>query len=41
LQYDHSLAKAVFMTGSAIMALSLLWAGLVLIKRYKDIKRSC
>jgi hypothetical protein len=35
LQYDHVLAKAVFMTGCAIMLLSLLWSGLLLLKRYK------
>jgi len=41
LQYDHFLAKAVFAIGSAIMVLSLLWGGLLLVKRYKDINRSC
>ncbi len=33
LQYDHVLAKAAFVTGSVIMLLSLLWSGLLLIKR--------
>lgn len=37
LQYDHVLAKAVFVTGCAIMLLSLLWSGLLLVKRYKDL----
>ena len=32
LQYDHVLAKAVFVMGSAIMLLSLLWGGLLLVK---------
>jgi len=41
LQYDHSLAKAVFAIGSAIMVLSLLWGGLLLVKRYKDVNRPC
>ncbi|EGW20547.1 zinc ribbon domain-containing protein [Methylobacter tundripaludum] len=41
LQYDHSLAKAVFAIGSVIMVLSLLWGGLLLVKRYKDINRPC
>jgi hypothetical protein len=41
LQYDHFLAKAVFAIGSAIMVLSLLWGGLLLVKRYKDINRPC
>lgn len=35
LQYDHVLAKAVFLTGSAIMLLSLLWSGLLLVKRIR------
>jgi hypothetical protein len=35
LQYDHVLAKAVFATGSAIMLLSLLWSGLLLVKRIR------
>ncbi|MDO9271038.1 MAG: zinc ribbon domain-containing protein [Methylobacter sp.] len=39
LQYDHFLAKAVFAMGSAIMLLSLLGCGLLLIKRYKGMKR--
>jgi len=33
LQYDHILAKAVFLIGSVIMLLSLLWGGLLLLKR--------
>jgi len=41
LQYDHFLAKAVFAIGSAIMVLSLLWGGLLLVKRYKGINRPC
>lgn len=41
LQYDHTLAKAVFIMGCAIMLLSLLWSGLLLIKRYKSLNRSC
>jgi hypothetical protein len=35
LQYDHVLAKAVFVMGSAIMLLSLLWSGLLLVNRLK------
>ncbi|MGR9013406.1 MAG: zinc ribbon domain-containing protein [Gammaproteobacteria bacterium] len=38
LQYDHILAKAVFVIGSAIMLLSLLWSGLFLLKRYPNLK---
>ncbi|MDI1292670.1 MAG: zinc ribbon domain-containing protein [Methylobacter sp.] len=41
LQYDHFLAKAVFVIGSAIMLLSLLWSGLLLVKRYKGMNRRC
>lgn len=33
LQFDHVLAKAAFLTGSAIMLLSLLWGGLLLVNR--------
>jgi hypothetical protein len=33
LQYDHILAKAAFFTGSAIMSVSLLWSGLLLVNR--------
>lgn len=33
LQYDHVLAKAVFVTGCAIMLLSLLWGVLLLVKQ--------
>ncbi|WP_333876099.1 zinc ribbon domain-containing protein [Methylobacter sp.] len=36
LQYDHFLAKTVFAIGAVIMLLSLLWSGLMLIKRYKQ-----
>ena len=32
LQYDHVLAKTAFVIGSAIMMLSLLWGGLLLVK---------
>lgn len=39
LQYDHILAKAVFAIGCAIMLLSLLWSGLLLVNRYKAINR--
>lgn len=39
LQYDHVLAKAVFVIGSAIMSLSLLWSGLLLIKQNKGLSR--
>jgi hypothetical protein len=35
LQYDHFLAKAAFVTGAAIMLLSLSWGGLLLVKRCK------
>ena len=35
LNYDHVLAKAVFFIGSAIMLLSLLWGGLLLVKRIR------
>ena len=35
LQYDHVLAKAAFLTGSLIMLLSLLWGGLLLLKRIR------
>lgn len=35
LHYDHFLAKAVIMIGSAIMLLSLLWGGLLLVKRMR------
>jgi hypothetical protein len=35
LQYDHVLAKVAFVMGSAIMLLSLLWSGLLLIKRIR------
>ncbi|MFZ2404317.1 MAG: zinc ribbon domain-containing protein [Methylobacter sp.] len=38
LQYDHVLAKAVFAIGSAIMVLSLLWSGVLLVKRYKTLQ---
>ncbi|HEY8037245.1 MAG TPA: zinc ribbon domain-containing protein [Methylobacter sp.] len=40
LQYDHVLAKAVFMTGCTIMLLSLLWSGLLLLTRYKGLNSS-
>ena len=35
LQYDHSLANAAFFMGSTIMLLSLLWCGLLLVKRIR------
>jgi hypothetical protein len=35
LQYDQVLAKAAFLTGSAIMLLSLLWGGLLLVRRVR------
>jgi len=35
LQYDHILAKFAFAMGSAIMLLSLLWAGILLFNRIK------
>ena len=35
LQYDHVLAKATFAMGSAIMLLSLLWSGFLLVKRIR------
>jgi hypothetical protein len=38
IQYDHILAKMVFLLGSVIMLLSLLWAGLLLFKQYKAIR---
>jgi hypothetical protein len=41
LQYDHVLAKAVFMIGCAIMLLSLLWSGFLLLTRYKGLNSSC
>lgn len=39
LQYDHVLAKAVFAMGAVIMLLSILWAGLLLVKQYKGLSR--
>lgn len=39
LQYDHVLAKATFLIGCAIMLLALLWSGLLLLKRYKNLTR--
>jgi hypothetical protein len=38
IQYDHVLARIVFITGSVIMLLSLLWAGLLLVKQYKAVR---
>jgi len=35
IEYDHTLAKIVFIIGSVIMLLSLIWAGFVLFKQYK------
>lgn len=35
LQYDHSLAKAVFVLGCIVMLLAMLWGGLVLLRQYK------
>ncbi len=35
LQYDHFLAKAVFVAGAVIMMLSLLWSGFLLARQYK------
>ena len=35
LQYAHTLATTVFITGYGIMLLSLLWGGLVIIKHFK------
>jgi hypothetical protein len=37
LQYDHVLAKAAFVMGSAIMLLSLLWSGILLVKQIRGI----
>jgi hypothetical protein len=34
IEYDHSLASIVFVIGCLIMTLSLLWAGLLIIKHY-------
>lgn len=39
LQYDNMLAKAAFVMGSAIMLLSLLWSGLLLLKRSRGVSR--
>lgn len=38
IEYDHDLARIVFIIGSIIMMLSLLWAGLLLHKQYKTCK---
>lgn len=35
IQYDHVLARIVFVIGAIIMLLSLLWAGFLLFKQYK------
>ncbi|MFI3188225.1 hypothetical protein BCS42_15610 [Crenothrix sp. D3] len=35
IQYDHVLARIVFVIGVIIMLLSLLWAGFLLFKQYK------
>ena len=40
LQYDHILAKVIFLIGSVIMLLSLVWSGLLLIKQYKNINHT-
>ncbi|MDD1609403.1 MAG: zinc ribbon domain-containing protein [Methylococcaceae bacterium] len=37
IEYDHVLARIVFVIGIIIMLLSLLWAGLLLFKQYKVI----
>lgn len=37
IEYDHILARIVFIIGSVIMLLSLLWAGMLLVKQYKSI----
>jgi len=37
LQYDHVLARAIFIVGLAIMLLSLLWSGLLLVNQYKTL----
>ncbi|MDP3010698.1 MAG: zinc ribbon domain-containing protein [Methylococcales bacterium] len=38
IEYDHNLARIVFIIGSIIMLLSLLWAGLLLYKQYKLVR---
>ena len=38
IEYDHILARIVFVIGIIIMLLSLLWAGLLLFKQYKAIR---
>ncbi len=35
LNYDHILARSAFVTGSVIILLSLLWSGLLLLRRIK------
>ncbi|MDD2661499.1 MAG: zinc ribbon domain-containing protein, partial [Methylococcales bacterium] len=35
LNYDHILARSAFVTGSVIIFLSLLWSGLLLLRRIK------
>jgi hypothetical protein len=35
LNYDHILAKTVFVSGVVIMLLSLLWSGLLLVNWIK------
>ncbi len=37
IEYDHILARIVFVIGVIIMLLSLLWAGLLLLKQYKTL----
>ena len=37
LQYDHGLAKAAFVLGCAIMLLSFLWGGILLLRQYKGL----
>lgn len=37
LEYDHVLAKTIFVIGAAIMLLSLLWSGIFLVNRYHSL----
>lgn len=36
--YDHVLAKTVHATGSVLMVLALVWAGIVLARQYREIR---
>jgi hypothetical protein len=40
LAYDHTLAKMIFTFDSSIMFLALFWGGLLLFKRYQQLKYS-